>query len=652
MKRSTILFLIVIATKISAQTNVEFVSSLNPGSSSYSDIWGYVDQSGNEYAILGAYNGTYIINLIDQASPRVSALIPGPQSIWRDMKVHQNYAYIVTEGRGNGQGLQIVDLSGLPNTATLVNTVDKYFTGAHNIFIDNGFAFVVGTENGGGMHILDLSNPTSPVQTAYYTGSNYVHDVYVWNDTVVACAANSYDLIDITDKYNPFKISESVELPGIYAHSGWMTEDKRYFYAAEEFNVRDITVWDLQDRSSWNLVVSSWQNKGDATVHNIFIKGNYAHISYYSNGYVVLDISSPETPFLVGEYDTNPLGPISGYTEAWGCYPFFPSGNTLISSIEEGLFVLKFTPGDVPPSIYSERINTVFNNEPVKITSQIVDNSAVVETNLFYRTIIDNKVGNWNVVSGTFKGNNQYEFTIPGFPHLTEVEYYIAALDDSGKIRTLPTGGSGTEPAGKIAPSQYLTYEVIITGPPVILSSNINTDTTVSLYDEFDITVYAQDTTGLELDYEWLKNGLSAIGTKNTYHYRAALNPANFPRIDSVKSIVSNGYFETTRTWYITVLNATGVDNDKKINSYYLEQNYPNPFNPATTLTFSLPEAQFANLAVYNLIGEKIAVLVNENLASGLYKFEFDANNLQSGIYFAKLTAGNYTKTIKMTLIK
>lgn len=652
MKKFTILFLIVLTIKISAQTNIEFVSSLNPGSSSYSDIWGYTDQSGNEYAIMGAYNGTYIINLIDPTNPQVSTLIPGPPSIWRDMKVHENYAYIVTEGRGNGQGLQIVDLSGLPNTATLVNTVDTYFSGAHNIFIDNGFAFVVGTENGGGIHILDLSNPTNPVQTAYYTESNYVHDVYVWNDTVVACAANSYDLIDIADKYNPSKISESVELPGIYAHSGWMTEDKRYFYAAEEFNVRDITVWDLQDRTSWNLVVPGWQNKGDATVHNIFIKGNYAHISYYSNGYVVLDISSRESPILVGQYDTNPQGPASGYTEAWGCYPFFPSGNTIISSMEEGLFVLKFTPGDVAPSIYSENINTILNNKPVTIESQIVDNSAVVEANLFYRTIIDNKVGNWNVEAGTSKGNNQYEFIIPGFQHLTGVEYYIAALDDSGKIRTLPAGGSGMEPAGKIAPTQYLSYNVIITGPPVISSSNISTDTTVVLYDEFDITVYAQDTTGLELDYDWMKNGLNAIGVKNTYHYRAGLYPANFPRMDSVKSTISNGYFETTRTWYITVQDATDVGNGKEITSYYLGQNYPNPFNPATTLTFTMPEAQFANLTVYNLIGEKVAVLVNENLASGLYKFEFDAGNLQSGIYFARLTAGNYTRTVKITLLK
>ncbi len=126
---------------------------------------------------------------------------------------------------------------------------------------------------GGGMHILDLSNPVNPTQTAYYTASGYIHDVYVWDDTVVACAGSSgeFHLVDVSDKSNPQFISASSPIPGIYAHSGWMTEDKRYFYATEEFNAVDITVWDLQDRTSWDLVISVVETNSGATVHNLFI---------------------------------------------------------------------------------------------------------------------------------------------------------------------------------------------------------------------------------------------------------------------------------------------------------------------------------------------------------------------------------------------
>jgi hypothetical protein len=89
-------------------------------------------------------------------------------------------------------------------------------------------------------------------------------------------------------------------LPGIYAHSGWMTEDKRYFFATEEFNVRDMTVWDLQDRSSWDLVIPTWGLSNNSIIHNLYILGDYAHISYYTSGYLVLDISDPLNPQIAG----------------------------------------------------------------------------------------------------------------------------------------------------------------------------------------------------------------------------------------------------------------------------------------------------------------------------------------------------------------
>jgi len=294
---------------LSAQNNVDLLGQLDPYPNLiYSDIWGYA-ADGREYALMGVTAGTTIIDITDPANPVEVDFIAGPPAPpyeWRDIKTHLNYAYVITEGTGSGQGLQIIDLSNLPTSATLVNTVNTWFNRAHNIFIDNGFAYVIGTGAGGGMHILDLSDPVNPVRTAYYTASGYIHDVFVWNDTVVACAADSYDLVDVTNKNNPQLISLTSSLPGIYAHSGWMTEDKRYFIAAEEFNVRDLIVFDLQDRSTWDVVVPTWQMSGDSPIHNIFVLGNYAHISYYKEGYVVLDISDPMAPTIAGQYDTYP----------------------------------------------------------------------------------------------------------------------------------------------------------------------------------------------------------------------------------------------------------------------------------------------------------------------------------------------------------
>lgn len=324
-----------------------FNGNFNPyPADDYSDIWGYVDSLGNEYALMGVFTGTTIVRLGGLSLFNESAFIPGPNSIWRDIKVHDHYAYIVTEGSGSGSGLQIVDLSALPDTAILVSTYSSTFTRAHNIFIEDGFAYVVGASGSGGIHILDLSDPVNPVETAYYSASGYVHDVYVWSDTLVACAEDSYDLVDVTDKVNPQKISESPSLPGRYAHSGWMTEDKKYFVACEEFNVDDITIWNLEDRTNWELV-ADFELPGSSPVHNVFVRGNYAHISYYAEGYVVLDISDPENPVLVDKFDTDPINS-SGYNGAWGCYPFLPSGKIIVSDISTGLYAFTFIEGGTP----------------------------------------------------------------------------------------------------------------------------------------------------------------------------------------------------------------------------------------------------------------------------------------------------------------
>jgi len=134
-----------------AQTNVDLVGTLNQYPSiGYNDIWGYVDGTGIEYALLGTRHGTSIIRLDNPSNPQEVAFIPGPQSVWRDIKVHGNYAYTITEQTGSGQGLQIIDLSNLPTSASLVNTVDTWFNRAHNIFIDNGYAYVIGSNGGGG----------------------------------------------------------------------------------------------------------------------------------------------------------------------------------------------------------------------------------------------------------------------------------------------------------------------------------------------------------------------------------------------------------------------------------------------------------------------------------------------------------------------
>ncbi|GJQ62866.1 MAG: hypothetical protein SCALA702_19190 [Melioribacteraceae bacterium] len=92
--------------------------------------------------------------------------------------------------------------------------------------------------------------------------------------------------------------------------------------------------------------------------------------------------------------------------------------------------------------------------------------------------------------------------------------------------------------------------------------------------------------------------------------------------------------------------------NFEGVTSYELAQNYPNPFNPTTNLSFTLAAQNQVVLDIYNSVGEKVSTLVNGVLQAGEYNYQFDASNLSSGVYIAHITAGEFSKSIKMMLMK
>ncbi|HTY38950.1 MAG TPA: T9SS type A sorting domain-containing protein, partial [Bacteroidota bacterium] len=114
-------------------------------------------------------------------------------------------------------------------------------------------------------------------------------------------------------------------------------------------------------------------------------------------------------------------------------------------------------------------------------------------------------------------------------------------------------------------------------------------------------------------------------------------------------------WYPTQKTAWVTAgMPTTGVvkSNESLPGTFTLEQNYPNPFNPSTTLKFSLSKSSHVTLEVYNLLGQTVARLVDENLAAGTYHTNFDASNLSSGVYLYRLKAGDFVQTHKMVLTK
>lgn len=141
-------------------------------------------------------------------------------------------------------------------------------------------------------------------------------------------------------------------------------------------------------------------------------------------------------------------------------------------------------------------------------------------------------------------------------------------------------------------------------------------------------------------------NGHGTTTELQSYNYQDKLNNLNVNGTISyrLRQVDFDGTYE-----YSSVVN---VDFNNLPENFGLQQNYPNPFNPSTKINYSIASAVFVNISVYNLLGEKVAELVNEMKEAGNYEVNFDASQLTSGIYLYKLEAGSFVQTNKMTLLR
>lgn len=123
---------------------------------------------------------------------------------------------------------------------------------------------------------------------------------------------------------------------------------------------------------------------------------------------------------------------------------------------------------------------------------------------------------------------------------------------------------------------------------------------------------------------------------------------------NSSNSTVSLSQSHVSNFYIVTANKVTEVTKQKNYipDTFTLKQNFPNPFNPSTTIDFILGHNSFVNLSVFNILGQKVKTLINRQMTNGSHRVEFNASELSSGIYFYRLSAGEYNKVMKMTLLK
>jgi choice-of-anchor B domain-containing protein len=347
-----------------------------------SDAWGWTDpQSGNEYAIVGRFDATAFIDVSDPYNPKYLGELPltegATPNLWRDMKVYEDHAFIVSDGAGP-HGIQIFDLTQLRDVADAPVTFEEtaHYDGihsAHNIVIneETGFAYTVGNSMGGetcggAFHMVNIQDPTHPTFAGCFadpstgrTGTGYNHDAqcvtyqgpdtdHVGKEICFGSAETALSIADVTDKQNPVALA-AASYPNVgYAHQGWITDDHKYFYMNDELDeIAGTTpstrtlIWDVTDLDDPILAKEHMGTTG-ASDHNLYVRGNLMYQSNYVAGLRIFDISDPENPEEVAYFDTVPFGEnVPGFAGSWSNYPYFESGIIVVTSMREGVFILK-----------------------------------------------------------------------------------------------------------------------------------------------------------------------------------------------------------------------------------------------------------------------------------------------------------------------
>ena len=347
MRYSVVLFFAFLSFGTAAQLNTALLGQLNLStihSTNCNDIWGYIDEAGNEYALVGTEDGVSVVDVTNPALPVELAWIPGMNSIWRDLKVYQDYAYITTEAE---EGLLIIDLSPLPASTTLPfshysGPSGNPWLSAHNLYEDNGYLYICGANRGnGGVIILDVfTDPLNPVEVGVFDNW-YAHDGFVQNDTGYFGHINEgfFSIVDLTNKTSPIFLGSS-STPSIFTHNVWTSVDGNYAFTTDEVSGGYLGAYDVSDPSNIKFLDKIQSSPGDNVMpHNTHVQGNYLMTSYYADGLVVHDITHPHNMIEVANYDTSPLSG-AGSVGCWGAYPFLPSGNLLASDRGEGLFII------------------------------------------------------------------------------------------------------------------------------------------------------------------------------------------------------------------------------------------------------------------------------------------------------------------------
>lgn len=387
----TLFTALFITLSADAQKNLTLISSTTFGSQTLAGCWHYNDNTGKEYAIVGAEDNLLIVDITNPVTPVLLQSIPAPSSLWREVKVLGDYAYSVTEAAGTqgvNAGLLVVDLTTLPGMVNYKfwdgdGPISGQLSTGHTITAANGYVYINGSNIGvGGVIIVDVTNPYFPTYAGEYTIA-YCHDSYYVNDTLFTSEiyAGRFGAVDVSNKANPVVINQQTT-PGNFNHNTWISDNHRVLFTADEVAGSPLGSYDISNINNIQLLdIYFADTLGGNEVHNVRVLNDFLLCPSYGSQVTIVDAAHPNNLIEVGNY-------ITGNWLCWDADPYLPSGRMIATETSPGTLYI-FEPNYVRACYLEGNVRDTATNLPINgVDVQILFTNKLTASDILgdYRT--------------------------------------------------------------------------------------------------------------------------------------------------------------------------------------------------------------------------------------------------------------------------
>lgn len=294
---------------------------------------------------------SWIYDVSNPADPQKIATINGDGRS-TDVEIQGNVLWVATEGDPAGRGAHSYDITN-PAAPVPLGYVDGIGLGdCHTIWLDGNILYCASTDGSddgsptdGFIYLVDVTNPAAPIpRGAVGIPERQVHDMYVKDGFAVgAFLSGGFAFLDVSDPMNP-TLGTVVDYPGAFTHNAWPTADGTHLLTTDENANGRLRIWDITNRSSVVQVGEYIVDPGPgphAIVHNVQVLGDLAYVAWYEAGVIILDISTPSSPLLVGWHDTWEDATEGFFAGAWTATPKPGTPYVFVSDLTSGLYVME-----------------------------------------------------------------------------------------------------------------------------------------------------------------------------------------------------------------------------------------------------------------------------------------------------------------------